>query len=237
MNSAFARWRANFYTGLAIVLPAVISIAIVKWLFGTVANITDPLLFFLPATWTHQPKGPMYWWWSLFALVLAVALISLIGRMARNYIGRQLIRAFDLAMLRVPILNKIYGAIKQVNESLTSSNKTSFKQVVLVHFPNQGIYSVGFLTGTQPAELQTKLQENLVTVFVPTTPNPTGGFVLLVPEHHVLRLEMSVADGIKFILSLGSVAPEYAVPVGSRPSLGGVPIAQPSPNLVLPMKS
>src|SRR6476646_5586915 len=101
MNSAFARWRANFYTGLAIVLPAVVSIAIFKWLFGTVANVTNPLLFFLPRVWTHQPEGPMYWWWSLFALLLGIALISLIGRMARNYIGKKLIFSVDQTLLRV----------------------------------------------------------------------------------------------------------------------------------------
>lgn len=209
MNSAFARWRANFYTGLAIVLPAVISVAIMKWLFGTVANITDPLLFFVPDRWTHQPEGPLYWWWSLFALCLAIVLISLIGRMARHYIGRKLILMVDTGILRVPVLNKIYGAIKQVNEALTSSNKTSFKQVVLVRFPGQQIHAVGFLTGPQPAEVNRKLHDNLVSVFVPTTPNPTGGFVLLVPEAQITRLEMSVADGVKYILSLGSVAPEY----------------------------
>jgi uncharacterized membrane protein len=226
MNGAFARWRANFYTGLAIVLPAVISLAIVKWLFGTVANITDPLLFFLPARWTHQPQGQLYWWWSLFALLLATVLISLIGRMARNYIGKKLITTVDLALLRVPILNRIYGAIKQVNEALTSSNKTSFKQVVLIEFPSQGIYTVGFLTGTQPAEVQSKVHENLVTVFVPTTPNPTGGFVLLVPERQIQRLDMSVADGVKFILSLGSVSPEYVRRVAA--GAGGQPLPMPS---------
>jgi uncharacterized membrane protein len=209
MNSAFARWRASFYTGLAIVLPAFISLAIVKWLFGTVANITDPLLFFLPNGWTHQPDGPMYWWWSLFAVLLAIGLVAAIGRMARNYIGNKMIQAVDLALLRVPIMNKIYAAIKQVNEAFTSSNKTSFKQVVLVQFPAPGIYAVGFLTGVQPAEVRSKLNESLLSVFVPTTPNPTGGFVLLVPERQVTRLDMSVAEGIKFVLSLGSVTPEY----------------------------
>ena len=236
MNSAFARWRANFYTGLAIVLPAVISMAIVKWLFGTVANITDPLLFFLPKQWTHQPDGPMFWWWSLFALVLAIGLISLIGRMARNYIGKKLITTVDLALLRVPVLNKIYGAIKQVNEALTSSNKTSFKQVVLVEFHGQGMYAMGFLTGAQPAEVRNKVHENLVSVFVPTTPNPTGGFVLLVPERQILRLEMSVADGVKFILSLGSVAPEYVPQLLTGAGIVGVRITQPSPNLGAPVK-
>jgi uncharacterized membrane protein len=218
MKAAFARWRANFYTGLAIVLPAVISIAIVKLLFGTVANVTDPLLFFLPKTWTHQPEGPMYWWWSVFALSLSILLISLIGRMARNYIGKKLIRTVDLTLLRVPVMNKIYAAIKQVNEAFTSSNKTSFKQVVLVELPGQGIYAIGFLTGSQPAEVQNKLHEHLLSVFIPTTPNPTGGFVLLVPERQITRLEMSVADGIKFILSLGSVAPDYL----AMPSAGPV---------------
>jgi uncharacterized membrane protein len=220
MNSAFARWRANFYTGLAIVLPAVISLAIMKWLFGTVANVTDPLLFFLPTRWTHEPGGAMYWWWSLFALLLGVALITLIGRLARNYLGKKLIQTVDTGLLHVPVMNKVYGAIKQVNEAFTSSNKTSFKQVVLVEFAAPGSYAIGFLTGSQPAELEGRLKEPLVSVFVPTTPNPTGGFVLLVPAAQVTYLQMSVADGLKFVLSLGSVSPDYLRPAapgnGSR---------------------
>lgn len=235
MNGAFARWQANFYTGLAIVLPAVISVGIVKWLFGTVANVTDPLLFFVPSRWTHQPEGPMYWWWSLSALVLAVALISVIGRMARHYIGKQLILMVDTAILRVPVLNKIYGAIKQVNQALTSSNKTSFKQVVLVRFPGPGIYTVGFITGPQPPEVNTKLNEGLVSVFVPTTPNPTGGFVLLVPETQITRLEMSVADGVKYILSLGSVAPEHIPGLVQGGAPAGIKVA-PAPDLALPVQ-
>jgi uncharacterized membrane protein len=235
MNSAFARWQANFYTGLAIVLPAVISVAIVKWLFGTVANVTDPLLFFVPGQWTHQPEGPMYWWWSLFALCLAIALISLIGRMARNYIGKKLIFLVDTALLRVPVLNKIYGAIKQVNQALTSSNKTSFKQVVLVRFPGQGVYTMGFITGPQPAEVNRKLNEGLVSVFVPTTPNPTGGFVLLVPEGQITRLEMTVADGVKYILSLGSVAPDFIPGLAPSAILPGTRVQGPS-GLELPVQ-
>jgi uncharacterized membrane protein len=228
MNGAFARWRGNFYTGLAIVLPAVISLAIVKWLFGTVANVTDPLLFFLPGRWTHRPEGPMYWWWSLAAILLGIAIISLIGRMARNYIGNKLIYWVDQTILRVPLLNKIYAAIKQVNEALTSSNKTSFKQVVLVRFPGQNVYSVGFLTGPPPGEIQSKRPDKLLTVFVPTTPNPTGGFVLLVPEEQVTYLEMSVADGVKYILSLGSVTPEYLPGTAVRAGLPPLP-APPHP--------
>jgi len=210
----FARWRANFFTGLAIVLPAVISIAVVVWLFGTVANITDTLLIFVPKEWTHrdQGAGPMHWYWSLCALLLAVLLIGLVGGLARYYLGKKLIELVDLALLRVPLLNKIYSAIKQVNEAFSPSNKSSFKQVVLVEFPRPGSYSVGFLTGEDHKEVQQKTREHVLSVFVPTTPNPTSGFLVLVPEEEITKLDMSVAEGIKFIISLGAIAPDFTPP-------------------------
>ena len=214
----FARWRANFVTGLAIVLPAVISIAVVVWLFGTVANITDTLLIFMPKEWTHrdQGAGPMHWYWSLCALLLAVLLIGLVGGLARYYFGKKLIELVDLALLRVPLLNKIYSAIKQVNEAFSPSNKSSFKQVVLVEFPRSGSYSVGFLTGEDHKEVQQKTREHVLSVFVPTTPNPTSGFLVLVPEKEITKLDMSVAEGIKFIISLGAIAPDFT-PAERRP--------------------
>jgi uncharacterized membrane protein len=211
VKDTLARWRANFYTGLAIVLPAVISIALVKWLFGTVSNLTDPLLFFLPAQWTHDANGTTRWWWSCTALVLAIILIGLIGRLARYLLFKKILQLVDLALLRVPLLNKIYGAIKQVNEAFTTSNKSSFKQVVLIEFPKQGIYSVGFVTGERHGEVQQKTGQHMVSVFIPTTPNPTSGYLVLVPEKQLTQLEMSVADGIKFIISLGAVSPPYAL--------------------------
>jgi len=210
-KKALIRWRANFFTGLAIVLPAVISIAVVIWLFGTVANITDTLLIFLPKKLTHrdQGAGPMHWYWSLWALVMAVMLIGLIGGLARHYFVKKLIELVDLGLLRVPLLNKIYSTIKQVNEAFSPSSKSSFKQVVLVEFPRAGQYSVGFLTGEDQREVQQKAKERVLSVFVPTTPNPTSGFLVLVPEKEITRLEMSVAEGIKFIISLGAIAPDF----------------------------
>jgi uncharacterized membrane protein len=108
------------------------------------------------------------------------------------------------------LLNKIYSATKQVNAALTSGNKTAFKTVVLVEFPRAGSYSIGFLTSEQHDEVQRKLKEKAVCVFVPTTPNPTGGFLIIVPEDKIIKLDMSVADGIKYIISLGAIAPEFA---------------------------
>ena len=216
--SLFARWQANFWAGLAIVLPAVVSIAALMWLFGTVATITDTLLIFLPRGWTHrdQGTGPLFWYWSLTALVLAVVLIGLVGLLARNYFGKRIIQWVDSGLLRVPLLNKIYSATKQVNDAFSSSNKTAFRTVVLVEFPKEGVYSIGFITSEPDPEVQSKLPGKIVCVFVPATPNPTSGFLLMVPEEKVTKLEMSVADGIKYIISLGALANESAAEAEKR---------------------
>jgi uncharacterized membrane protein len=209
--SILARWQANFWAGLAIVLPAVISLAVLRWLFGTVANITDTLLIFLPARLTHhdQGNGPMYWYWSLFALVLAVFLIGTVGLLARNYFGKRIIEWVDSALLRIPLLNKIYSATKQVNDAFSSTNKSAFRTVVLVEFPHPGVYSIGFITSDQPDEVQAKTGQRVVSVFVPATPNPTSGFLLMVPEEKAIKLDMSVADAIKYVISLGAILPGY----------------------------
>ncbi len=213
-----ARWRASFLAGLAVTLPALLTIAVVKWLFGTISSFTDTLLFFLPylvapkEVYVNGQSAPMFWYWSVLALLLAMAMITSVGLLARYYIGKRIIAWVDTVMMNVPFLNRFYGAIKQVNEAF-SGNKHSFKTVVMVEFPREGMYSVGFLTSEQRNEVQQKSWENVVAVFIPTTPNPTSGFLVLVPEDKVKKLDMSVADGIKYIVSLGSIAPGHHPPV------------------------
>jgi uncharacterized membrane protein len=210
-KSLVARWQANFLAGLAIILPGVVSIAVLVWVFKNVANITDSLLVFLPRASTHQNQGdgPMYWYWSLLAFLMAILLIGVVGLLARNYFGKRIIEWVDATLLRIPLLNKIYGAIKQVNDAFSSNNKTSFRTVVLIEFPRAGSYSIGFVTSEENHEVQGKTGEKVVCVFVPTTPNPTSGFLLLVPQNKVIKLEMSVADGIKYVISLGAIVPDY----------------------------
>ena len=130
-KTLLARWRANFFTGLAVVMPGVISIGALLWIFGTVARFTDTLLFFLPHKITHQDDGAgaMFWYWSLAAFVLAILLISAVGLAARNYFGKKLIEWTDIALMRIPLLNKIYGATKQVNDALVTGNKISFRRI------------------------------------------------------------------------------------------------------------
>jgi uncharacterized membrane protein len=111
-------------------------------------------------------------------------------------------------MSKVPLLNKIYGTIKQVNEAFTSSKKTSFKQVVMIEYPRKGTYSIGFITNETVSEAQDKTGENMVCVFIPTTPNPTSGFLVLAQKDEIIKLDMSVADAIKYVVSLGSLTPE-----------------------------
>ncbi|HEU6449007.1 MAG TPA: DUF502 domain-containing protein [Verrucomicrobiae bacterium] len=209
-KSLFARWRSSFLTGLAVILPGVITLAVVKWLFGTVSSLTDYLLFFLPAEVTHKNngEGPVYWYWSLLALGVAVIMVSAVGVLARYYIGKKIIDWTDRLLMSVPLLNKFYGAVKQVNEAF-AGNRNSFKTVVLVEFPREGTYSVGFITGEQNGEMRLKTNKNIVAVFVPTTPNPTSGFLILVPEEKVIKLDLSVSDGVKYIVSLGSITPEH----------------------------
>jgi uncharacterized membrane protein len=216
-KSLLARWRANFFTGLIVVLPGLVSFGVLFWLFGSVTNVTDKLLFFLKywldPRYIYQDgrSGPMFWYWSLFAFLLAILLICAAGLAARNYFGKKMIEWADTAIMHVPLLNKIYGATKQVNDALVTGNKNSFKTVVMIEFPHAGSYSLGFLT-SENAEIRVNPDEKLVCVFIPTTPNPTSGFLMLVPDAKVRRLKMSVADGLKYIISLGAIAPEFQSP-------------------------
>lgn len=205
-TSLFQRWRKCFTTGLAVVLPVFVTFAVVKWIFGTVASFTDTLLFFLPRTLTHAEggRGPMLWYWSAFAFAFAIALTTLVGVLTRYYVGKRFVKWLDETMLSVPVLNKLYAAIKQVNDALTSGKKTAFKTVVLVEFPRPGMKALGLITNDS-VSITSQDGQHLVGVFIPTTPNPTSGFIVLLPEDKITRLDMPVADAIKWVMSLGSL--------------------------------
>jgi uncharacterized membrane protein len=215
-KSLFARWRASFLTGLIVILPGVVTLAVVKWFFGTISSLTDLLLFFLPKTVTHESDGigPIHWYWSLLALLVSALLVTVIGVLARHYIGKRMIELADSLMLRVPVLNKIYGTIKQVDAAFTG-NKNSFKTVVLIEYPRPGIYSVGFIASEQEDPVSIKLNRKTVCVYIPTTPIPTSGFLVMLPEEQVTKLDMSVADGFKYIISLGAITQD-SPPAGVR---------------------
>jgi uncharacterized membrane protein len=211
VNKRFwGHWRGNFLTGLAIVLPAILTLAVIKWAFGTISSLTDWLFFFLPTNLTHQDggRGPMFWYWSLAALLLAMVLVCCVGLVARYYIGKRILEWFDEMLLRVPLLNKIYGTFKQVNQAFSTGKGTPFKTVVLVEFPSPGLRLMGFLTSEARDESPLKLptEEKLVCVYIPTAPVPTSGYLVMLPEHKITKLDLSVADGLKYIISFGNIA-------------------------------
>lgn len=208
----FVRWRRNFFAGLAIVLPGVVSVGIIVWLFFTVSKITDTLLIFIPKSITHDDAGAgvLFWYWRVVALFVAVALTTVVGVIGRNYFGQRLIEGVDSFLVRVPLFNTIYGTTKQVNDAFTAGGKTSFKTVVMIEYPKPGVYSVGFLTSEVHQHCAGAAPRKLLGVFIPTTPNPTSGFIVFVPEPDVVPLDMSVTEGFKFIVSLGAINPEKA---------------------------
>lgn len=214
-NKPHSPLRTDFLAGLAVLLPAVVSILVLIWFVGAVSGITDRLLFAVPAQWKYVGgvKGEIHWHWSLAAFLFAAVLVTVIGRLTRHYIGRQLVHWGDRLLLQVPLLNSIYSTVKQVKEALIG-HKSSFQQTVLVEFPRPGVYSLGFITGSERDAQQMKTPAAVWSVFIPTTPNPTTGFLIFVPESEVIRLEMSVADAIKSIISLGAVAPEPSATSG-----------------------
>ena len=215
-KTIFRRGRRNFFTGLAVVLPVIISVGIALWLFNKAVDVSDILLYpfrFVPGVeltdiWKNgTPGSDLYFGWKVVAIVEAIILTGLLGFLTRYYVGKKLVQLVDYVILNVPLLGKIYGTVKQVNQAFTSEKKSSFKQVVMVEFPRKGLFSVGFVTAEQ---VKTEEGESIISIFVPTTPNPTTGFLLVLPESKVTLLDMSVADGIKYIVSLGAVPPENA---------------------------
>ncbi|MGH7940556.1 MAG: DUF502 domain-containing protein, partial [Limisphaerales bacterium] len=173
-------------------------------------------------TITHDPTGAVRWYWSLVAIAMAAVAITLIGILARYYIGKRLIDFADGLMLRVPVLNKIYGTIKQVDQAFTSGKKSSFQTVALVEYPREGIYSMGFVTSEQADEVYDKTNKKCVCIFIPTTPVPTAGFLIIVPREKVIKLDMTVAEGLKYILSVGAIVHE-------RPPISALPRAEAPP--------
>ncbi len=208
MKKFLAHGRADFLAGLAVVLPVAVSVAVVIWLFGAVSNLTDSLLLLVPKDWIRNGEGSLHLYSRVLALLVALLLIGLVGRLGRYYFGKKLIQGVDVILMRVPLLNRLYTGLKQIHEAFTSSKASSFKKVVLVEFPRPGLFSLGFVTGAKNAEARSKTKKRLLGVFVPTPPL-TSGSIVLVPEADVVKLDMSVADGLKFIMSLGSVSPAY----------------------------
>ena len=213
MGAVWKSLRNSFFAGLLVVVPVAASVLI---LLGIFTWVTD---FMLPDLLRQQMFTPLY---RIAALVLFVMFTVTVGWVTRLVVGKKMVSATEAIITRVPLLNKTYGFMKEISQTLLSGRKTMFQRVVLVEFPRAGVYSIGFVTSETAGEPQAKTRETVINVFVPTTPNPTSGFLILVPRGQLIELDMTVAEGMKMVISGGAVVPPYLPPasrsVASAPS-------------------
>jgi uncharacterized membrane protein len=203
--------RNSFFAGLVVVVPVAGSIVILLGLFNWVTN------FLLPSSLRGQEEAFVY---RVVALVAFVAVVTLVGWVTRLVAGRRMIALTESIIARVPLLNKIYGFVREVSHTMLTGQKTMFQRVVLVPHPRPGMFAVGFVTSERAEEARAKTNSDLLHVFVPASP-PTHGFLLLVPREQVVDLDMSVAEGMKMVLSGGAVVPPHipkAQPTVSPPA-------------------
>ncbi len=191
------RIRNYFVAGLIVLVPVIITWQLLVWLF----NIVDGLLGGLV---THVFGRPL----PGVGLAVTVFIVLLVGMLAANLFGRRLIHYGEEVMRRVPIVRGVYVTMKQITDAFVRQEQAAFSKVCVVEYPRKGIYSLGFLTSPATRELREAAKRKLVGVFVPTTPNPTSGFLLYLPEEEVTCLEMPVEVGLKLVISGGVVGPK-----------------------------
>jgi uncharacterized membrane protein len=196
--------KKYFITGLLVLVPLFITL----WVLHTLINTMDQSLLLLPMAW--RPK-------NLFGIeipgigaLLTLLIIFFTGLVATNFFGRQLILLWESMLSRVPFVKSIYSSVKQVSDTLFSDSGNAFRKALLIEYPRQGTWTIAFLTGKPGGDVTNHLQGEYVSVYVPTTPNPTSGFFLMLPKKDVIELDMSVDAALKYIISMGTVAPQSA---------------------------
>jgi len=206
-----ARLRAYFLAGILVTAPVGITLYL-AWLFVTF--IDDWVNALLPARFNPETYLP-FSVPGLGVVIIVVALV-LIGAVTAGFVGRLIVRTYESVLARIPAVRSVYAAVKQIFETVLANQSNAFREVVLVEYPRRGIWAIGFITGTTEGEVQNLTEDEVVNVFLPTTPNPTSGFLLFVPRRDLTVLQMSVEDGIKMVVSGGIVTPADRRPPEER---------------------
>jgi len=196
--------RRYLITGLLIWVP----LGITLWVLHAIVTTMDRSLVLLPEAWRPQ---------ALFGVdlpgvgvVLTVLIVFVTGLFAANVLGQRLVRAWESVLGRIPVVKSIYHSVKQVSDTLFSSSGQAFRKALLVQWPRPGVWTIAFLTGTPGGDVTRHLEGDYVSVYVPTTPNPTGGYFVMLPRADVIELEMSVDEALKYIISMGVAPPASA---------------------------
>ena len=193
--------RKYFITGLLVLVP----LAITLWVLNLIIGTMDQSLLFLPMQW--RPKALVGFNIPGLGTILTLLIIFFTGLATHNFIGRQVVAVWEAVLTRIPVVNSIYSSVKQVSDTLFSSSGNAFRKALLVEYPRQGSWTIAFLTGVPGGDVKNHLQGDYVSVYIPTTPNPTSGFFLMVPRADTVELNMSVDEALKYIISMGVVSP------------------------------
>ena len=198
--------RSWFFTGILVMTPLILTIYVV-WAFITfVDNLVVPLV---PIE--YRPSYYLPFSIPGLGLIIVFLFTTFVGILATGLFGRTLIRLWENILNRMPVVRSVYSAIKQILETVMATQSDAFRQAVLVEYPRKDIWAIGFVTGSTKGEVSENVNKKMVNVFMPTTPNPTSGFLLFFPEKDLIFLEMSVEDALKLVVSGGMVVPKRKI--------------------------
>jgi uncharacterized membrane protein len=188
--------------GLLIWVPLVITVWVLSFLVGTL----DQTLLLLPKPW--QPESWLPFYIPGLGVLMTLGVVLLTGMFAANILGQRLVGVWEAFLARIPVVKSVYSSVKQVSDTLFSSSGQAFRKALLVQYPRAGSWTIAFLTGVPGGEVASHLAGEYVSVYVPTTPNPTSGFFLMMPRREVIELDMTVDEALKYIISMGVVPPD-----------------------------
>ena len=210
-HSPARKIRNYLIGGLLIWIPIMITVWVVRFL----SSILDSSLLLVPPSW--RPEAVFGTYVPGVGIVLSLVLLFVTGVVVKNLFGGQIVAGLESLVRRVPVVGSVYGGAKTFSETVLTDKGKSFKQVVMVEFPRKGVFSIGFITSHELEEAQAKTAQEVTCVFVPTTPNPTTGFLVLVPKDEVVNMDMTVDEAFKMLLTLGVVVPTWKnKPVGGH---------------------
>ena len=200
--------KKYFITGLLIWVP----LAITAWVLASIVRTMDQSLLLLPSA--IRPETLLGFYIPGIGVILTLLVVILTGLVTANIIGQRLVRFWEGVLSRIPVVKSVYYSVKQVSDTLFSSNGEAFRKALLVQYPRPGCWTIAFLTGQPGGDVASHLHGDYVSVYMPTTPNPTSGFFLMLPRADVIELDMSVDEALKYIISMGVVAPPLRNPLG-----------------------
>jgi uncharacterized membrane protein len=216
--SRVAKFRNAFISGLLLLTPITITWIVFSALFEKVGGgFRDYFFFFVPDDLRDNESLRVVW--NVIATLIIIALITLLGSISRYVLGQYFGSIAERFVQNIPGVSTVYNTVKQIVDTFGSQNRNLFSKVVLVQFPRPGAYAIGFLTNKSQGEIQARTTAELWTIFIPTSPNPTSGFLILLPKTEITELEMSVGEGMKMIISGGAVIPPWPpAPAPTTPS-------------------